>query len=304
MRIFFVILIAVSQIGSVWLPKCFEPVDDNLDDFDAELCQLLCLAVPRIAQILVLMDDKHPVIHHYREYFKGHPRTATDSIDWMRSCSFNPTPALDALMAEPLAALARHKHMESDGEANRKMWGPGSVLFQLLVIQHSLGENWNLNGDTFTHIQDGLIIPSLPHARHSLDAMWAAIDPRAAGMGEKVNPSKLAAFEAKFKADHTIYYDSSALVFYCRVKLPGEGIQRSSIRIRYQQRDIVTVADLPPRKPQPEKRKFEGGEVFESEDLVSTRPTKRGKGKYQPKPTPPGARRSRRLQTNSKQSSP
>ncbi|KAJ7442916.1 hypothetical protein B0H11DRAFT_2251196 [Mycena galericulata] len=325
-------LLEEHQIGAVWLPNCFAPVPDNAESLDPALSHLFSLAVPKIAQILLLMDANHPVIQNYKEYFKTHTHNAESSILWMKSRSFDPSPALEAMMAQPLSALAKHEYMDQDGTANQKMWGPGAILLQLLAIQFGRPKNrqtsnsigpwltaptssdsgcaiiaskaglgskdrdfiqrildsalcWNLNGETFSHIQNGLIARSPPQSLRALDAMWESVDPRARGKGAKVDAAQLATFEAQFKNDHTVYFNTSDLTFYRRVGTSGQGTSPRNIRIKYQDRSILSALDLPPKTATPDKRKFEGGDVFDSEDTEPREPVKRKK-KYETKPTP------------------
>ncbi|KAJ7736622.1 hypothetical protein B0H14DRAFT_2638935 [Mycena olivaceomarginata] len=123
------------------------------------------------------MDTSNPVIESHEAYFTDNLYTARKSIDWMRACSLDPTSALEAMLVEPLAALVEHPLLAQDIDAVRKIFGPGSVFLQLLAIQHSLGEAWNLNGQTFADIQTGLLLASPPSAVRGMDAMWASADP-------------------------------------------------------------------------------------------------------------------------------
>ncbi|KAJ7857923.1 hypothetical protein B0H14DRAFT_3637438 [Mycena olivaceomarginata] len=150
-----------------------------------------------------------------RGLFHGQPlHTARKSIDWMRACSFDPTPALEAMLVEPLAALVEHPLLAQDINAVRKFFGPGSVFLQLLAIQHSLGEAWDLNGQTFADIQTGLLLPSPPSAVRGMDAMWASADPIIVAGENQLSTAQLATFEAIFKSAHTHYFTNCSIVFY------------------------------------------------------------------------------------------
>ncbi|KAF8173334.1 hypothetical protein K438DRAFT_1980883 [Mycena galopus ATCC 62051] len=138
-----------EQIGAVRLPECFKPVGEDAASLDQQLSHLFLLAVPTIAQVLAA-SDAHPVLRNFKTHFK--------------STSWN-------MLTPALAALSAHSLMRSDPMANRKIWGPGLILFQLLAIQHSLNEPWDLNGDTFLRIQAGDLVPSPPAAVEGLNVM-------------------------------------------------------------------------------------------------------------------------------------
>ncbi|KAJ7825885.1 hypothetical protein B0H14DRAFT_2596228 [Mycena olivaceomarginata] len=203
-----------DQICSVYLPISFAQVQDDGPSLDNELSYLLFLAVPSIAQLLADMDTSNPVIESHEAYFTDNLYTARKSIDWMHACSFDPTPALEAMLVEPLAALVEHPLLAQDIDAVRKIFGPGSVFLQLLAIQHSLGEAWDLNGQTFADIQTGLLLPSPPSAVRGMDAMWASADPIIVAGENQLSTAQLATFEAIFKSAHTHYFTNSSIVFY------------------------------------------------------------------------------------------
>lgn len=278
---------------SVGVPICFKPVPDDADSLDPKLSHLFSLAVPAIVEILVLMDISNPVIRSYRARFKNDPVTARKSIEWMRSCSLEPSPALEAMLAESLAALTSHELMRSDADASHKIWGLGSVLLQLLAIQHSLGEPWDLNGNTFSHIQTGLLVTSTPRGLDALHAMWLCMDPISIRSKRQLTVAQLATFDTKFKADHTVYDTPTRVAFFRRVaKSDVKNNQRASIRIKHNGLAILLAADLPQSgMPTPVKRKFDGVDVFDGRQQVKA---SRGSRKWQPKPTPPNVRRSSR----------
>jgi hypothetical protein len=83
------------------------------------------------------MDTSNPVIESHKAYFTDNLYTTRKSIDWIRACSFDPTPALEAMLVEPLAALVEHPLLAQDIDAVQKFFGPGSVFLQLFAIQHS-----------------------------------------------------------------------------------------------------------------------------------------------------------------------
>ncbi|KAJ7930507.1 hypothetical protein B0H13DRAFT_2309460 [Mycena leptocephala] len=119
---------------------------------------------------------------------------------------FEASPALDAMLNVALDALSANELMRLDPLANKKIWGPRSVLLQLLAIQHSLDEPWNFNGETFLQIQAGRLRLSQPRAIEGLHEMWLAIDPvvRAREIENQMSTSGVVEWEARFKAAHSL----------------------------------------------------------------------------------------------------
>ncbi|KAF7372007.1 hypothetical protein MVEN_00058900 [Mycena venus] len=290
-----------EQIGSVRLPQCLKAVQEDAESLNPQLLQLFLLAVPTIARILAL-EDSNPVTCNFRDHFKEVRWSVEASLRWMKGCLFEPTPALDAMLNTALGELSAHELMRTDPLANRKIWGPGSVLFQLLAIQHSLDEPLNLNGDTFLNIQAGRLRLSPPQAVEGLHEMWLAFDPvvRAREIQNQMSTSRVLEWEARFKAAHTVFENSADLVFYRRdVGWNPEIIPpRPAVNIWYNERAIILLQDLPPPEQQGEKRAFVGEDIF-GDGPVPKRRKKMGSNKttkkYEPKPTPPHARRSSRL---------
>jgi hypothetical protein len=120
-------------------------VQEDSPSLDNELSYLLFLAIPSISQLLADMDTSNLVIESHKAFFTDNLYTARKSIDWMCACSFDPTPVLEEMLVEPLATLVEHPLLALDIDAVRKNFGPGSVFLQMLAIQHSLGEAWDLN---------------------------------------------------------------------------------------------------------------------------------------------------------------
>ncbi|KAJ7932010.1 hypothetical protein B0H13DRAFT_1857428 [Mycena leptocephala] len=227
-----------------------DQVQDDSPSLDNELSYLLFLAVPRISQLLADMDTSNPIIESHEASFTDNFRlyTARKSIDWMRAYSFDPTPALEAMLVEPLAALVEHPLLDQDIDAVRKIFGLGSVFLQLLAIQHSLGEAWDLNGQTFADIQTGLLLASPPSAVRGMDAMWASADPIIVAGENQLSTAQLATFEAIFNSAHTHYFTNSPVVFYkynWHSAAPPMELPRPHIRIQHQGQDILLAGHLP-----------------------------------------------------------
>ncbi|KAJ7348563.1 hypothetical protein DFH08DRAFT_1000504 [Mycena albidolilacea] len=140
--------------------------------------------------------------------------------------------------------------MRSDSEANRKIWGPGSVLLQLLVVQDSIREAWNLNSDTFLRIQSGELLSSPPQAVKGLDVMWRSFDPIARAGELRMKTSKLVDWEEQFRTTHTVYEPSSSLVFYRRTAdcTSVSFVPQPAVRIEHDRKPILLAQDLPSRE--------------------------------------------------------
>ncbi|KAJ7717689.1 hypothetical protein B0H14DRAFT_3521907 [Mycena olivaceomarginata] len=87
-----------------------------------------------------------------------------EAADWMRTligCARSPwfpTPELETVLSAPLISLM------SDGNSllfpsKSAVLGAGSVLLQLLAVQHELGEPLNLNGDLLHDLLDDSVVP-------------------------------------------------------------------------------------------------------------------------------------------------
>ncbi|KAJ7331065.1 hypothetical protein DFH08DRAFT_815150 [Mycena albidolilacea] len=252
-----------DQLGTLRLPGCFSPVTEDADTPDEQLSQLLLLAVPKIAQILAT-DASHPVLQHFVAHFKETPWNVEASLSWMKRCSFLPSPALEQMLVAPLAALSAHNLMCLKSEGSQKVFGPGCVLLQLLAIQHSLGEPWNLNGDTFVHIESGCLVPSPPLCLQGRNAMWESINPLVRAFESKMTTSQLVDWAEQFKAAHTAYDSMSSLVFY-RWAMHSDSEAAASmpaIHIVHKGQPILFPSDLPQAEPQ-KKRVFIGEDVFD-----------------------------------------
>ncbi|KAJ7872441.1 hypothetical protein B0H13DRAFT_2669428 [Mycena leptocephala] len=215
---------------------------EDAESLNPELSQLLLIAVPSIARLLVFMDDSNPVIHSFLEYFRETPWNAKASIAWMKRFSFAPSPALDAMLTELLVALTEHELMRDDDKANQKIWGPGLAFLQILAIQHSLGEVWNLNGETLLHIQAGHLVSSAPPAYTALDVMWLSVDPVVTGTELM---AQLLILKTEFLDAHTVHENSSDVIFYRRISDLNPELTLAPVDVEHAVRAILTAADLP-----------------------------------------------------------
>ncbi|KAJ6525339.1 hypothetical protein B0H19DRAFT_1084884 [Mycena capillaripes] len=139
---------------TLWMPANFmsaarwEAVDDaprlrkdqvpeDSPSVNAELSHVFDRADPAISKSLANMVVSNPVIE---AYFHDDNYTTLNSIQGMCGGSFEPTPALEAMLALPLAELLEHPLLTDDPPAAHKIFGIGAVFLQLLAIQHSLSE--------------------------------------------------------------------------------------------------------------------------------------------------------------------
>ncbi|KAJ7850598.1 hypothetical protein B0H13DRAFT_2360583 [Mycena leptocephala] len=102
-----------------------------------------------------------------------------------------------------------------------KIFGLGSVFLQLLAIQYSHGEPWDLSGRTFSDIQQGRLVTTPPSAAGALEVMWRAVDPIYVAADNDLSTAQLATFENIFRAAHTYYVEDSSVIFCEYLPLPN-----------------------------------------------------------------------------------
>ncbi|KAJ7637382.1 hypothetical protein DFH06DRAFT_1433574 [Mycena polygramma] len=211
------------------------------------------IPVPTIAEILDRMDMSDPVIKSHEDFFEDEPYTLKKSVVWMPSCGFDPTPGLESMLEEPLAALRAHPLMRADSDdSHRMVWGPGSVFLQVPAIQHSNGEPWDLNGQTFCDVRAGRLVSSPPRALEGLRSMWLSIDPVDVATENHWSFPEVSRYEAEFRAAHTIYRSPCDVVFYHRLHASPPATN-PPVRIHHNGRSILTAADLPPDNRPPKR---------------------------------------------------
>ncbi|KAJ7192675.1 hypothetical protein GGX14DRAFT_701347 [Mycena pura] len=153
-----------SQIGCLSVPKFMNISLQPGDDF-LKLLALFAMALDEVAHILVDFKTSHPVIEHYAN-FKAKARKAkkkSSHAHWVASLGFPvDVPELEALTIDSklMRKLQTHSHLTENltpGEIADRVSGPGLILLQLLYIQHQIGEPYNLNGDLFRDLNDGVV---------------------------------------------------------------------------------------------------------------------------------------------------
>jgi hypothetical protein len=139
------------------------------------------------------------VIASFNEYFgrkKTHMRNLMDTLGLAL------TPELEAVLTDPLISLMDHPALLklTEEECQTRVMGVGSVLLQLLAIQHELGEPLNLNGDLIEDLKDESVVACVPDGTEALNAMFSAITKSTSTRSDILVQQMLA-----FKRDHTIF---------------------------------------------------------------------------------------------------
>ncbi|KAJ7267745.1 hypothetical protein C8J57DRAFT_1228367 [Mycena rebaudengoi] len=86
-------------------------------------------------------------------------------------------PQLEVVLTDPLMHLMGHDMLLgiTQQECNIKVVGVGSVLFQLLAVQHKLQEPLDLNGDLIEDLKNDTVVACRPNGEAALNAMFSAI---------------------------------------------------------------------------------------------------------------------------------
>ncbi|KAJ7679873.1 hypothetical protein B0H14DRAFT_3681711 [Mycena olivaceomarginata] len=176
------IQLSAAQIGNVRLPFYLKP--DDPDHKNLELEVIFSTAIPHVADILATLDHNHP-----------------KQVNWMCSLCLVPTPELEAVLMEPLGNLLKHELLADmlQPEQHRRVMAVGSALFQLLAVQHILGEELSLDGSILNDLALGDVVPCSSDGPEVLAAMFAAIPLSAAHSG------KWAAHMQQFNGANSFY---------------------------------------------------------------------------------------------------
>jgi hypothetical protein len=143
-------------------------------------------AIPHVTDILAAFDHNHPVIESFMQFFANKTIDIhREAGEWMCSLCLVPTPELEAVFMEHLGNLLKHELLADLLQPERHRWvvAVGSALFQLLAVQHMLGEKLSLNSSILSDLALGDVVPR-PSARpEALAAMFAAVPSSAAHSG-------------------------------------------------------------------------------------------------------------------------
>lgn len=152
---------------------------DYPDHKNPMLTAIFDAALPQVALILAIWDEKHPAIQSFNKYFSGaksierHQKAGV----WMGTFGLAPTPELEAVLSAPLLNLMQHTDLAAltDAKPTERVMGVGSALFQLLAAQNELGEALNLNGDLIHDLCDDSVVSIRSDGNAALNAMFASV---------------------------------------------------------------------------------------------------------------------------------
>ncbi|KAJ6458365.1 hypothetical protein C8R47DRAFT_1227106 [Mycena vitilis] len=258
-----------NQVGVIRLPRYMDPTFERHEN--PALAAIFDAAEPRIAKILARFSSNHPVVANFETYFGGKKTIARsrDAEKWLRHCQLITNPELDAVLEPGLGGLMNHpglKHIPLP-ERSERVPGVGSVLLQLLAIQHELDEPLNLNGDLLGDLLDDRVVHCPNDGEEGLEAMFAVT----------AGASQVAGRMLRFRAQHAIYDDEYRPPTYHRLersRLPAT----DAIRVIFKRK-----ADDDVEAQRPAKRTVGGkGEVTKSDGARKVRlktPPKRTSGR-------------------------
>ncbi|KAF8169604.1 hypothetical protein K438DRAFT_1774188 [Mycena galopus ATCC 62051] len=245
----------------VWVWKPLE-IMDWLQHKYPTLTAIFDAGLPLVAQMLASWNIGHPVIRSFENFFskkKKHAR-AREAGDWMRTLGLDLTPELEAVLSDPLMHLLGHALLGlTQQECNIRVMGVGSVLFQLLAVQHELGEPLNLNGDLIEDLKDDSVVACRPDGDEALNAMFSAIPTTS------TESSVLVQQMLAFKRDHTIFDEEFRPPIFRRDRPshfpPTEAIPVVVKGVLKRKKNEKIKAEKPAKraKPKPKKEQKRGG---------------------------------------------
>ncbi|KAJ7732049.1 hypothetical protein DFH07DRAFT_781037 [Mycena maculata] len=196
----------------------------------------------------------------YEQYFSNRQESArdTEAEHWLISLRLSPTPGLESLMQPPMQELIRRRVRGIPiAERKRHVFSIGSALLQLLAIQHQLGEQLNLNGDTMRDLLDGAIIPCRLDGSEALEAMFLATDPLELKHKRGWDLNRFSSHLLRFNSDHTIYDPSLSPPTFKRI-CPSSDVPLDPIVFDVPPSAVRPDAPIPPASEQA-KRSNDGG---------------------------------------------
>ncbi|KAJ7660274.1 hypothetical protein DFH06DRAFT_1401711 [Mycena polygramma] len=200
------VVLKSSQIGKIRLPSYMEPEMSAPDDHP--LIGIFAGSVTRLSVVLGDFNPAHPVIGAYTQFFakKNSSARDTEAAQWLSNLRLSPTPELESLMQAPIQELlGRVVFQVGPTERRRRVLSVGSALLQLLAIQHELGEELNLNGDTFEDLLDGSIVPRRIDGTKALEAMFLSTNPLELKHRKRWDLDRFSQHMSIFHAAHTVY---------------------------------------------------------------------------------------------------
>ncbi|KAJ7451365.1 hypothetical protein FB451DRAFT_1525745 [Mycena latifolia] len=303
------------QIGKIHLPSYLQP--EQSAPLDHPLIAIFRGAVSRLAVVIAAFHIEHPVVKCYTDYFSTRPSTArdTEASLWLTNLRLSPTPELEALIQPPMHVLLSHSRLGVPPlEWKRRVLVVGPVLLQLLAIQHELGEELNLNGDTLRELFDRAIVRCSNDGTTALQAMFLATERIELKDRKGWDTDRFSRHMLRFNTAHTVYDPSLRPPTWRRVKpssiIPNHPVLfaiPTGAALLAPANEIPKTVDPPPLRTG--KRKGAANTVDEprlkrikrvpSDDLEIPKTEKEEEGKSKkrakPKPTFQGPRRSTRL---------
>ncbi|KAJ6540692.1 hypothetical protein B0H19DRAFT_1269236 [Mycena capillaripes] len=156
--------------------------------------------------------------------------------------------------------------------------GVGSVLLQILAVQHELGEPLNLNGDLIEDLKDESVVACLLDGDEALNAMFGAITSKGTRSGALVQEM------LAFKRNHPIFVEALRPPLFRRDRPsyfpPTKPITLQIKGTLKRKGDVVVDEEKPPKhaKPDPKtKSKNEGLKHQRDDEIDQEKSPKRAK---------------------------
>ncbi|KAJ6504349.1 hypothetical protein C8R47DRAFT_1210419 [Mycena vitilis] len=248
------------------------------------LSSIFDAALPTVAKILADWRNRNRVVEAFNDCISG-----SRGIDmhrkptlFLEAFGLIPTPELEAVLFDPLSRLMRpHPELENlaEDECNRRVMGVGSALFQLLAIQHELGEPLNLNGDLISDLWEQSVVPVRMDGTAALTAMFGS-------MGLEVD-TPVDQQMLRFNREHTVYDRDYRPPSFKR-ELPSINPPRAPIAVVLPGRLKRAGSPLSEdEKPPKRQRKKKTDDDMEAEGVKKRQPKKKGTGDKRRAKTPP-----------------
>ncbi|KAJ7307927.1 hypothetical protein DFH08DRAFT_824012 [Mycena albidolilacea] len=268
-----------KPIGTIFLPFYTKP--DDPGHKNPVLTSIFNAAIPQLVGILADWNNLHPVIASFNEYFSGQKKHlhSREASHWMDTLGLALTPELEAVLTDPLIRLIDHPALLrlTEEECQRRVMGVGSVLLQILAVQHELGEPLNLNGDLIEDLKDESVVACLADGDEALNAIFSIIS----------TSTRLDAFVQQmlaFKRDHTMFNEELRPPLFRRDRPsyfpPTKPIPVQIKSTLNRKGDLVVDEEKPPKRTKScskTERKKEGPKCQRDDEIEQERSQKRPK---------------------------
>ncbi|KAF7299331.1 hypothetical protein MIND_00882300 [Mycena indigotica] len=148
----------IAQIARLRVPLTLKPAQADKDTLNHALSLVCALATPQIVDIVNTQPPSHPVALDFDEDHANMP----DGIDlderWLERhgiVSSGLDPGLWATFDDPIHILARQRQAGQVSGSWERALTMAVTLWISLCIQHSLGEDWDLSGNTYLELRSG-----------------------------------------------------------------------------------------------------------------------------------------------------